>query len=231
MPPKTERFELRLDEQTLLRIDEWRARQSDIPTRAEAMRRLVEAGLAPPETVKFDSGDRLIVSMLCNITRHLKIDLTNTDLIESALYGGHLWGLKLEMPGLFHRHEDDPQKVDFVIDVLDMYDFIEGGYDALSAEDKALVHKASLWHRFLGFDGNNESELMGIARFMVDDLERFRRFKGRDFNSHVPTVAEYRRMLLAFEPLRKTLVGIKLNAAQILAICGPRPDARASSGA
>ena len=45
MSPKTERFEMRMDPETLSRIDEWRRKQADLPSRAEAMRRLVELGL------------------------------------------------------------------------------------------------------------------------------------------------------------------------------------------
>ena len=46
MPPKTERFEMRLELEMIELIDDWRRRQSDLPTRAEAMRRLVERGLS-----------------------------------------------------------------------------------------------------------------------------------------------------------------------------------------
>lgn len=44
---KTERFELRLSSELLARIDEWRRNQPDLPTRSEAIRRLVESGLIP----------------------------------------------------------------------------------------------------------------------------------------------------------------------------------------
>ena len=37
MQLKTERFEMRLDSRTLERVDAWRARQSDLPSRAEAV--------------------------------------------------------------------------------------------------------------------------------------------------------------------------------------------------
>lgn len=46
MPPKTERFEMRLEREMIERIDNWRRQQSDLPTRAEAIRRLVELSLA-----------------------------------------------------------------------------------------------------------------------------------------------------------------------------------------
>jgi len=39
-------FQMRASEEWLRKIDDWRRQQSDIPSRAEAIRRLVEAGLA-----------------------------------------------------------------------------------------------------------------------------------------------------------------------------------------
>jgi hypothetical protein len=47
MAAKNERFEMRVDPQMWARIDEWRRRQPDLPSRAEAIRRLVEAALGP----------------------------------------------------------------------------------------------------------------------------------------------------------------------------------------
>lgn len=49
---KTERFELRLTSDLLARVDEWRRNQPDLPTRSEAFRRLVEAGLGSKTTGK-----------------------------------------------------------------------------------------------------------------------------------------------------------------------------------
>ena len=48
MPPKTERFEMRLDLEMIERIDRWRREQPDLPGRAEAMRRLVDKALGDP---------------------------------------------------------------------------------------------------------------------------------------------------------------------------------------
>lgn len=50
MPPKTERFELRLDVETIEQLDDWRREQPDNPTRSEAVRRLVEIGLETTTT-------------------------------------------------------------------------------------------------------------------------------------------------------------------------------------
>jgi metal-responsive CopG/Arc/MetJ family transcriptional regulator len=45
MPPKTERFDMRLDTSMLERVDAWRRKQEDLPPRGEAIRRLVEQSL------------------------------------------------------------------------------------------------------------------------------------------------------------------------------------------
>ena len=45
MSPKSERFEMRMEPEALARIDDWRRKQTDLPSRAEAIRRLVELGL------------------------------------------------------------------------------------------------------------------------------------------------------------------------------------------
>lgn len=42
---KSERFEMRVSEELLDRVDEWRRQQADLPSRAEAMRRLIEESL------------------------------------------------------------------------------------------------------------------------------------------------------------------------------------------
>jgi antitoxin MazE len=45
MTSRTERFELRLDSKTIDQVDRWRSEQSDLPSRSEAVRRLIETGL------------------------------------------------------------------------------------------------------------------------------------------------------------------------------------------
>lgn len=45
--PKDMRIALMMPKSLVDRIDEWRRRQSDLPSRSEAIRRLIEAGLEP----------------------------------------------------------------------------------------------------------------------------------------------------------------------------------------
>ena len=101
------------------------------------------------------------------------------------------------MQGVFHDHVDDPDEVRHVVDVLDMWTFMEEAYISFSAGDKkklvADVGPRADSVAFPGFDGNNESSQLGIACFLIEDMGRFQRFKGRDLNSHHRTEERYRR--------------------------------------
>ncbi|MEI6882651.1 MAG: YfbU family protein [Bacteroidota bacterium] len=230
MAPKNERFEMRVDETLLGDVDRWRAQQDDVPSRAEAMRRLVELGLArgAGDAVKFSDGEKLITFMLRDIYRkmNLKDGEIDPDFMTDVIVGGHYWAPKWELQGLFHNYEDKPQDVSLVVDVLDMWDFIESAYESLSKKDKALIEKEAdpfgKYVSFSGFDGNNEAECLGIARFFVEKLKRFTRFGGRDLNSHMPTIMGYRRMLSVFAAMRSGLVGHGLSATQIIALLNAR---------
>ena len=171
-PAKTERFELRLDPGILDDVDAWRARQADVPSRAEAVRRLIEAGLVSSKgtEIKFNDGEKLIISMLCDIYKHLKmkgeIDPT---FVKAAIHGGHLWALGWEYSGIFHGHEANKTTLNEVLAILDMWSLIERGYGKLSKKDKDRVAAdAAPFGKhvvFSGFDGNSEREHLGIAAF------------------------------------------------------------------
>lgn len=225
MALKSERFEMRLDEAILDRVDKWRAKQDEIPSRAEAMRRLIEIGLARAgsDVVSFSDGEKLLTIMMRDLYKHLKVNGdVDPDFMGEVLWGGHYWAPRWEMQGLFHDYADDPRDVRFVVDVLDMWTFIERGHQKLSAKDKARVEREAepfgKHVRFAGFDGNDEAALLGIARFLIEKMKRFSLFRGRDFNSHAPTMGTYSRMLQVFEPMRASLVGKELDAGQIIAI-------------
>jgi len=223
MVPKSERFELRLDEEQLSRIGDWIEKQEDRPSKAEAIRRLVEVGLSIGDSryVHFSDGEKLLMFMMRDVYRALKIkdgDI-NPEFVANMIAGGHYWAPKWEMTGIYHNHVDDHRALSHVVDVLDMWSFIESGYQRLSALDKdALAAQVGPWGKdpkFPGFDGNNESEEMGIAGFMINKMDRFNSFKGRELNSHTPTYARYRRMVELFEPMREKLIGTELNLNQL----------------
>lgn len=226
----TERFEMRIDSELLERLDNWRTDEDDTLSRAEAVRRLIEAGLAHDDKSRaphLSDGEKLNAMMLVGIIKALGVNIdTNVDLVEKAILGGHYWALGWEMPGIFHGHTDRSSRVSFVVDVLDMWSFLEEAYEGLdeAGRDRVAVEADPFGKpvQFHGFDGNNESEHLSIVRFLVNDLDRFTRFQNRDLNSHCPTLDAYGRMFRAFEPVRVTLVGRRMNAGEIIAVLNAR---------
>lgn len=232
MASKTERLELRLDTETIEQVDSWRMRQEDMPSRSEAVRRLLDIGLEAhtAEGFRLNKTEKLIVWMLSEIMKGQiserkdkndnKYDLKSVSLIQEAIFGGHFWALDWELSGVMHNHSDNPKAVRTVVDTLDMWSFIERAYAGFSAPEKQQIEAQVGFRgknpRFLGFDGNNEAEHLGIARFLVEQLGRFESFKGRDFNSHMPTVERYQRMTKAFEPIRATLIGRELSPDEVV---------------
>jgi uncharacterized protein len=230
---KTERFELRLDSAILDGVDAWRVRQADIPSRAEAVRRLIEAGLAEPKgsEIRFSDDGKLIALMLCDLFKHQKVKSDiDPNFVASAIHGGSLWALGWQYPGLFHGHEDSKATLKEVLDILDMWAFLERGYARLSKKDKdrvaAEAEPLGKSVVFPGFDGNYESEHLGIAGFLINEMGRFSDFKDRDLNSHCPLLENYRRMVKLFEPMREHLMGHELDASRIIEILNAKWPAR-----
>src|SRR5438270_13959361 len=93
----TERFEMRLGQSVLEEVDSWRGRQGDLPSRSEAVRRLVEEALAShseERQIKISDGEKLILIMLCQLFKHLKLKGGEIDpeFVEAVIFGGHYWG-------------------------------------------------------------------------------------------------------------------------------------------
>jgi len=231
MSAKSERFELRIDADLLDRLDAWRSSEEDQPSRAEAIRRLVEAGLAHDNRGRvphLTDGEKLITTMLVDLSKHLKVkgDI-NVDFVQKVIFGGHYWAFGWELPGLFHGQADRQARVRFVLDVLDMWFFIEEAMATFSAKDKKRIEKEADPFgkdvRYYGFDGNNEAEYLGIAGFLVEEMDRFAILKGRGhLNSHHPTLETYGRMLAAFKPMKQTIAGRNLSVNEVIALMKER---------
>src|SRR5580698_4744589 len=93
----SERFEMRIDSELLERLDKWRSGEDDTPSRAEAIRRLVEAGLAHDNKGRaphLSDGEKLLAMMLSELIDKLGIEVeTNVDLVRKVIVGGHYWAL------------------------------------------------------------------------------------------------------------------------------------------
>lgn len=85
-----------------------------------------------------------------------------------------------------------PEACREVVDILEMYDFLQRSYDRL--EDKEGIEEWMI--EFQGFDGNNEPELIGYAEFIMEKNGQFQSVRhNEDLNSHMPSISRYRDML------------------------------------
>jgi uncharacterized protein YfbU (UPF0304 family) len=226
MGPKSERFELRIDEGQLLRVDDWAREQDDRPTRAEAVRRLVDLGLSvgSRRAVHFSDGEKMLILMMGDVFKALEVKGPEVDprFLAEVIYGGHYWAPTWTMSGAFHGHIDTQRDVRHVANVLDMWWFIELAYDRCSPEEKQeiadQVGPRGANVKFSGFDGNNETNHLSIARFFTKHMGRFTHFSGRDLDSHFPTDDRYSRMLRIFEPMRPSLGDSQMSVRQIVAL-------------
>lgn len=186
--------------------------------------------------MKITDGEKLILLMLSELYEQLNIKgEIEPEFIKSAIFSQNEWGIPWKYSGIPFEDQETPPKVREVLDILDMWSFIENSYNKLSDEDKLKLEKDAEPFgknpRFPGFDGNNESEHMNIASFLINDLGRFQIFKDRSLNSHMPTLETSHRMLSSFESIRRTLSFEPMALSQLTMVLRERihPDFREST--
>lgn len=173
--------------------------------------------------MNLSDSEKLILVMLSDIHEKLAIkDSVDPKFVREAVYSGNAWGLKWRHPGIFDNHETSDAVRTDVLNTLDLWSFLERGYKNLSPAEKKRVETEAAplgkTVRFRGFDGNNEGEYINAAHFLIDFLDRFPDFKGRDLNSHMPSIDAYRRMHVVFEPMLQSLAGRELSVTEIIEI-------------
>lgn len=172
--------------------------------------------------MKFTDEQRLIVLMLADIQKALNI---RGEFDPAFISKVTAYKEEFAIPfqhGMLFEDQDLPESFRFVINVLDMWSFIERTYDGFDAvQRQELIDQVGVWGedpKFSGFDGNGETELMSHCRLLVEDLRRFTEFEGRDFNSHFPAEDRYRVMLGAFEPIRRQLADRRMGLSDLVAV-------------
>lgn len=177
--------------------------------------------------MKVSPVEKLILVMLSDLHQKAGVkDSVDPSLVSRAVINNDLWVVDWAHSDLSLGIET-PENVRFVVDVLDMFQFLAEGYQALDDEGREQVkdedpHVES-FIQFPGFDGNNECEYLSIASYLVDDLDRFQSLKAAAAkNSHCPMVETYQRMLSVFIPIRARLSMRGLNAAEIASVMAER---------
>lgn len=127
-------------------------------------------------------------------------------------------GYSLHYEWLVESINDDmsPEECKEVLNILDMYRAITFGLKKLPNNDTLKTHHMAKFH---GFDGNNEGQLMGYVRYFIMDLGRFEELKeGKfpSFNSHMPMLDTYRRMLKVWLSFKNRFDLSRGNIADLL---------------
>lgn len=170
----------------------------------------------------FSNNEKLIIAMLADLYRPPNERQLDPELIEQAVLEGHEWALSYAYQGLFAYEDDTPEDVQLVHDVLDAWERIELGYEALDAQAKGRVDQALGYKpRYDGWDGNNETEYMGIVQMLITRLDRHTYFADRaDLNSHMPTLHQKRRLVERFRAIRPQVANHDLTESQIIHVLG-----------
>lgn len=170
--------------------------------------------------MNLSDGEKLILAMLCDIQKALGLKgAVDPDALSAALRGGA--DVELDLNGAAGGRNDERIAAE-VTDILDMWSAIERGYKHLTVDEKREVEAGAgplgRGVRFSGFDGNSEIRYRDAAHSLIDTVERFERFQGRNLEATMPALTGYRRMLRLFAPLRPSLGDSRLGVYQIIAL-------------
>jgi uncharacterized protein len=130
-------------------------------------------------------------------------------LVGELVTSGQEWALRWEYGWL----EDESHPLDAVVaettKIFEMFRHLQSSADGLDL-DENLTH-------FPGFDFNNDPHA-GVAKTMVNKIERFENVRGATDNSHsINSVKHYNRMLDVYRPILDSLespAGFRLLTAE-----------------
>lgn len=176
--------------------------------------------------MRLSNAERLIVAMLANIQKEMKIggDI-DPDFILEALRGGQEWSVEWEYSSLFPKEPATPEELEETTAYLDMWWRIENSYQALSDADKEAVVKANNGSapKFSGFDANSDPH-HAITCTLINKLNRYDEFKGRPLNSHAHVLDSYKSKLdrmRKFDAVKAHVAGVEFNREELIEIlCG-----------
>jgi uncharacterized protein len=166
-------------------------------------------------------GEKLILAMLCDIQKALGVrGAIDPDTLSAALLGGA--DVELDLNGATGGRQAGERVAAEVGDILDMWSAIERAYKHLTLDQKREVEAGAgplgRGVRFSGFDGDSEMQYRQAAQTLIDSVERFERFQGRNLEATMPALMGYRRMLRLFAPMRPSLGDSRLGVYQIIAL-------------
>jgi hypothetical protein len=139
--------------------------------------------------------ERVILVNLMQIKKTLGEEI-NDEMLDALIGGYHIFYPKSDQ--IAYEHEMSYKDMKFVMNVLDMYRWLQFSYKKLGIEDDKLAEGV----KFDGFDANANDGYFSFTRFLVEhdrwtDVETSALCD--NYNSHMPNSDIYQRMLDAYE--------------------------------
>ncbi len=120
--------------------------------------------------------------------------------LSKALMHGHSWLYQSYFDQVLADNLSDETE-DYVVEVLALFSILKDSYTNLPQEEMCLIDPRNI--NFIGFDGNNESDLLSFARALRENGRFTEILKDGCQNSHCPTGRVYGNMLGAWKVLGK----------------------------
>lgn len=152
------------------------------------------------EPVQLTKVQRLIIANQLRILHHLQDDYGSLRIAE-ALENGYELHFDDAMQHISDVFTKDQCR--FVLDVLDMHRMMRFAVEENDEELGNLRDRI----KFRGFDGNHETDYMAYTNYFMSDPNVYEELKDQgnripfnaNFNSHMPMVQRYKRMLEAWK--------------------------------
>ena len=129
-------------------------------------------------------------------------------------------GYELEYSEIFNNiyHDDETLSENgciLVREILTMFTVLKYSYNKLDDKSGIDPKDVTLW----GFDGNNETEYMAYARYLIEDCQLWGDLQeDAVFNRHISSLSRYRQMLNVWNSYGNDKN--ELSKEQILSIIG-----------
>lgn len=142
-------------------------------------------------------------------------------LLASQLRDGYEW---LYQQSLSYMADVlDERVVNHVLETLELFSTLKASYDRLADKSGIDEHHVT----FLGFDGNNEAEMLGFAH-ALGQADRYNSVldEGNCPNSHMPTYELYGRMIEQWKALGSPRFPLTKDHIQQIAAARIHPENR-----
>lgn len=158
--------------------------------------------------------ERVILINLMQIKKTLGEEV-NDEMLDALIGGYHIFYPKSGQ--IAYEHEMPYQDMKFVMDVLDMYRWLQFSHRELGIKDGKLADKV----KFDGFDANASDGYFGFTRFLIEhdrwtDVETSS--LSDNYNSHMPNSEIYQRMLDVYEEYRWKGIQDDISGPKVLTL-------------